>query len=262
MSLHSAIYEGSVRHRRFHPVPNIFRYRLFLMYLDLAELPELFKPYRFWSCERPNIAAFRREDYLGKANIPLDRAVRDLVEEQTGHRPPGPIRMLAHLRYLGYCFNPVTSYYCFNEDGSDVATIVAEINNTPWMERHQYVLDNSMNRHSSPNWRRFRLSKEFHISPFMAMEIDYDWRFRVPGDTLNVHLNNNVGGEKLFDATLKLARREINEQTLSRMLLQYPVMTGKVTAMIYWQALRLSLKGATFYVHPAKRKSEMIENKA
>ena len=250
MSFKSAIYEGTIRHRRFQPVPNSFQYRLFLMYLDLAELPSLFNRHRWWSLERSNIASFRRADYMGDARQSLDSAVRTLVEKRTGQKLQGPIRMLAHMRYFGYCFNPVSFFYCFDKDDQNVETIVAEINNTPWMERHQYVLDESLNQHPSRQWKRYRLNKEFHISPFMDMRIAYDWRFRQPGETINIHLNNFNGNNKLFDATLKLSRQEITQRNLSRMLIKYPLMTTKVTAMIYWQALRLKLKGVPFYDHP------------
>ncbi len=162
--------------------------------------------------------------------------------------------MLAHLRYFGYCFNPVSFYYCFDENDQFVETIVAEINNTPWMERHQYVLDGSLNEDSSQEWKRYRLNKEFHISPFMDMQINYDWRFRQPGETINIHLNNFNGSEKLFDATLRLSRQEITQHNLSRTLILYPLMTAKVTAMIYWQAMRLKLKGVPFYDHPGATK--------
>lgn len=253
MAHKSAIYAGTIRHRRFRPVSNTFQYRLFMMYLDISELPALFAPYRFWSLERPNIASFRRKDYLGDASVPLDSAVRRLVQQRTGQWPAGPIRMLSHLRYFGYCFNPVSFYFCFDENDTSVKTIVAEINNTPWMERHQYVLDEVLNTHPSGKWRRYRFNKQFHVSPFMDMQVDYDWRFRLPGDVIRVHMINYEGGRRLFDATLSLSRKEINGRNLSRMLINYPFMTAKVTARIYWQALRLRLKGAPFYPHPAVR---------
>ena len=253
MQINSAIYEGTIRHRRFEPSVNTFKYRLYMMYLDLNELPTLFAPYTLWSLEKSNIASFHRRDYFGNADQPLDSAVRDLVEKRTGRRPSGPIRMLAHLRYFGYCFNPVCFYYCFDETGRSVETIVAEINNTPWLERHQYVLDESLNEHPNNKWRQYRFHKEFHISPFMDMQISYDWRFQVPGEGIRVHMNNFRRGSKLFDATLTLSRREISGRYLSRMLLKYPFMTAKVTAMIYWQALRLHIKGVPFYPHPAAR---------
>ena len=251
--MHSAIYAGTVRHRRFAPVENAFRYRLFLMYLDLAELPGLFRSHRLWSVGRPNIAWFHRGDYLGDPNLPLDRAVRRLVAARTGTRPTGPIRMLAHLRYFGYCFNPVCFYYCYDDCDSDVEAIVAEINNTPWLERHPYVLGKDRNEHPARQWRRYRFRKEFHVSPFMDMDIDCDWRFRVPGERINVHMINYRQGRRLFDASLDLRRRAITSAQLSRVLIQYPLMTAKVTAMIYWQALKLYRKGAPFYVHPGKR---------
>ena len=248
----SCIYEGRVRHRRFRPVINTFSYRLFLMYLDLAELPTVFENRWLWSYGRVNLAYFRRRDHLGDPRIPLDRAVRDLVHEKTQVHLLGPIRMLTHLRYFGYCFNPVSFYYCYNQAGTQVETIVVEIHNTPWGEEHLYVLGKSMNEHPMPGWKRHRLAKAFHVSPFMSMEIAYDWRFREPGNRISVHFDSMEQGRKLFDATLSLKRREITKGALARVLVLYPMMTLKVVGAIYWQALRLKVKGAPFYVHPNK----------
>ncbi|MFO7715926.1 DUF1365 domain-containing protein [Desulfosarcina sp.] len=248
----SAIYRGTIRHRRFAPVENAFQYRIFFMFLDLAELPGVLDLHPLWSSGRVNLAYFRRRDHFGDSGTALDQALRDHVESKTGQRPAGPIRMLTHLRYFGHCFNPVTFYYL--HDGSDtrLETIVAEITNTPWGERHLYVLNDTRNIHPDRLWRRFRFSKEFHISPYMPMDIDYDWRFSVPGDHLNVHLINLKGGRQVFDATLKLSRIPIDRQNLTRMLLLYPAMTVKVVAMIYWQALKLKLKQTPFYGHPVE----------
>jgi len=229
------------------------------MYLDLNELPDLFKPFRFWSVEKANIATFRRKDHLGDPAISLDQAVRDLVEKRLGDRPAGPIRILTHLRYFGYCFNPVSFYYCFNTADTRVETIIAEIHNTPWLEEYPYVLGDHLNEHSEAAWRRFRFDKMFHVSPFMDMDIVYDWRFRVPGERLNVHMINYRNGERLFDASLALKRRKISAASLSRLLIRYPLMTAKVTALIYRQALRLHLKKAPFFTHPAKRDSQFKE---
>lgn len=132
----SCIYEGQVRHRRFSLVENVFRYRLFLLYLDLAELPTLFDPSRFWSYEQANIASFYRKHHLGSPDISLDTTVRDLVAQQTGTLPAGPIRMLTHLQYFGYCFNPVCFYYCYDAADQELETIVAEVHNRPWGETH------------------------------------------------------------------------------------------------------------------------------
>jgi len=135
-----------------------------------------------------------------------------------------------------------------------VETIVAEIHNTPWGEEYCYVLGGQLNEHPVRGWKRYRFGKNFHISPFMDMDIWYDWRFREPGETLSVHITNYEKGIKLFDATLTLRRNEINSFSLNRVLLIYPFMTVKVITMIYLQALRLWSKGAVFYIHPEKRK--------
>ena len=251
--MHSCIYEGTIRHRRFRPRPNMFEYRLFFMFLDLAELPALCDLHPLWSCERFNVACFRRRDHFGEAAIPLDQAVADLVEDRLGSRPNGPIRLLTHLRYFGYCFNPASFYYCYDSADTEVETIVVEIHNTPWGERHCYVLGAEDNEHPIKYWRRHRFAKAFHVSPFIDMEIHYDWRFREPQDSLQVHMIDYENGQKLFDASLALKRRAIRRRELTRVLYRYPLMTVKVVALIYWQALRLLVKKTPFYTHPKKR---------
>src|SRR5512137_317176 len=124
--MESRIYTGHVGHQRLTPVGNEFRYRLFFLYLDLAELDQVFAGRWLWSVERPNWASFRRRDHLRQPG-PLDEAVRDEVKRQLGFRPVGPVRILTHLRYLGYCFNPISIYYCHGADGTNLEAIVAEV---------------------------------------------------------------------------------------------------------------------------------------
>ena len=247
----SAIYEGTVRHRRFHPRAHAFRYRVCMLYLDLAELDTLFAGRWLWSVDRRNVAAFHRADYLGPTDRPLDTAVRDRVESETGARPAGPIRLLTHPRYLGHVFNPVSFYYCFDAGGARVETILAEITNTPWGERHAYVLP--VTGAPGAAHHRFRLRKRFHVSPFLDMDYLYDWRFTEPGERLAVHMRNERDGRRDFDASLSLARRPLDGRGLARVLAAHPLMTARVTGAIYWQALRLWLKGVPFYRHPRKR---------
>jgi DUF1365 family protein len=249
--MESCLYLGSVRHRRFAPTDNRFAYRLFMSYLDLAEVPELFDRYLFWSARRAAPAWFRRTDFHGDAAVPLDDAVRDLVASRTGARPTGPIRLLTHLRYFGYSFNPVSFYYCFDASGETVESIVAEITNTPWKERHAYVLPVASSVGSGGAWR-FRFEKQFHVSPFMPMDMRYDWRFSAPEDGLHVHMENWRDGRPVFDATLNLAREPITSASLARALIGFPLMTAQVVALIHWQALRLWIKRAPFYTHPDK----------
>ena len=249
MSIHSCIYEGRLRHRRFAPVVNAFEYRIFMMYLDLAELPNLFDRHWLWSSERPNVAYFRRADHLGEPQLPLEDCVRQLVKEVSGRYSEGPIRLLTHLRYGGYVFNPVSIYYCFDRTDSRVDTVVGEVNNTPWGEQHCYVLHQEMDRGRGVR-KCYQFSKAFHVSPFMSMQQDYTWRFSTPRRSLSVHMDNWQDGRHLFDATLVLRRREISAAALARVLLQYPLITTKVVCAIHWQALKLWLKHCPFYPHP------------
>ena len=248
--LRSAVYEGVVRHRRHAPRAHAFRYRMAQLYLDLDELPQLFRDRPLWSVDRRNVAEFRRSDYLGDPDLPLADAVRRQAARVLGREPTGPIRLLTHLRYFGYVFNPVSFYYCFRPDGETLDAIVAEITNTPWSERHAYVLPVD-GAQASGRALRWTFAKRFHVSPFMAMDHDYDWRFTVPGDDLRVHMDVMRGGERSFDATLGLQRRPLDAASLSRVLWRYPLMTAQVMGAIHWQALRLWLKRVPVHDHPS-----------
>jgi uncharacterized protein len=244
----SAVYEGWVRHRRFEPVEHKFRYPLFLMYLDLAELPEVLDPYPFFSARGRALARFRREDFMGDPARPLAECAREAVEEATGISPSGPVRLLAGLRYFGHNFNPVSFYYCFDSPAERVDAVVANVQNIPWGERHSYVLARGERRGSVLG---DELEKTFHVSPLMGMDQTYAFRASEPGERLAVHIESRPhGGGKSFDATLSLQRRELSRRTLTRLLARYPAMSLQVVAKIYMQALRLKLKGARYYPHP------------
>jgi len=255
--MHSALYIGSIQHRRFGPAKNAFRYRIFMNYIDLRELPGLFDRRWFWSARHPALARFKRADFLGPADVPLDTAVRDLVTARVGTRPAGPIRLLTHLRFFGYSFNPVSFYYVFDAKDSRVETIVAEITNTPWKERHAYVLPvANAGRQPSRAWR-FSFEKQFHVSPFMPMDMRYEWSFSAPAEGLHVHMENWRDGAAQFDATLNLKRHAMTTGSLARALIQFPFMTAKVSALIHWQALKLLVKRTPIHVHPSKRDRQL-----
>jgi len=248
----NAIYTGWVRHRRSVPRAHAFRYRLFMLYLDLADIDSVFAGRWLWSVGRRNLAEFRRSDYHGDPRVPLDTAVRDTVERHLGARPAGPIRMLAHLRYFGHCFNPVVFYYGFAPDGATLEWILAEISNIPWNERHPYVLPvAAAQRHQGAFGWTFR--KEFTVSPFMPLERDYDWRFQTPGEQLRAHMDVRAGRHVEMDATLVLDREPLTGPGLAKTLLHHPVMSARVVMAIYWQAFRLWAKGVPFHGHGRDR---------
>ena len=246
--MHSALYTGRLRHRRFSPRPHAFAYAVYMAWLDLAELDRVFRGRWFWSTSHRTLAWLRRADYLGDPALPLDEAVRRHVMAAGQPRPTGPIRVLTQLRNYGHCFNPVTFYYCYDATDSRVETVVAEITNTPWKQRHAYVLPAP----PQPAGRclDFSFAKDFHVSPFMPMDMGYRWRFSVPGERLAVHMANTRGGVPVFDATLALKRQEITGPALATVLLRFPFSTLRVLAGIYWQALRLKLKGVPVHDHP------------
>ncbi|MGB5456089.1 MAG: DUF1365 domain-containing protein [Gammaproteobacteria bacterium] len=249
----SCIYEGRVRHRRFTPRRHAFNYRLYMMYLDLDELPGLFDRFWLWSARHFNLAWFNRTDHMGEKSRPLKDVVGDTLFKHTGYRPEGPIRLLTHCRYFGFGFNPVSFYYCFDKTDTHIENIIAEVNNTPWGEQYCYVLneaDNVADSTSSTGHKQYKPIKDFHVSPFMPMNINYDWRFNQPGQRLTVHMQNFIDADKLFDATLDLEYRPINSMNMARVLAQYPVITLKVVVGIYYQALRLLLKRTPVYDHP------------
>ncbi|MGH2987068.1 MAG: DUF1365 domain-containing protein [Solirubrobacterales bacterium] len=243
----SGLYEGWVRHRRLEPVEHSFRYPLFMAYVDLAELPEVLDPLRGWSARRPALAWLRRSDQLGDPSRPLSDCVRDAVEGELGERPRGPIRTLTNLRYFGHCFNPVSFHFCFAPGGERVAAVLADVSNTPWGERHAYAIRANGSRVISA-----RIEKRLHVSPLMGMDHVYEWRTTVPGDDLQVHIESRREGRVAFEATLSLRRRKLAPDTARRMLIRYPAMTAGVVARIYWQALRLRLKGAPWHPHPER----------
>lgn len=240
MTSASAVYEGRVSHRRAIPVEHAFSYPVCMLYLDLDELPAVLDRHPLWSATRPAPGRIRRRDLLGDPAVPLGDAVRDVVGRHTGARPSGPIRLLTMPRMFGHVFNPVSFYFCFGAGGAGVETVLAEVTNTPWGERHAYVMDPAGGGSD----------KAFHVSPFMGMDHRYSWRLTPPADTLAISITSDRAGERVFDAALRLDRRPLTRGALTHVLVRHPA-AGLVTlARIYGQALRLKRKGAPYFPHP------------
>ncbi|HEY6398599.1 MAG TPA: DUF1365 domain-containing protein [Solirubrobacteraceae bacterium] len=239
----SCIYEGTIRHRRFDPRRE-FSHRLALAYLDLDELPGLLGGRLL--ARRPGLVRFRRRDYLGDNSVPLDGAVRDVVERHTAARPTGPIRLLTHPRSFGHCFNPVSFYYCLEPGGERVQALVTEVTNTPWGERHAYVLEAEQGRPGLDA----QFDKALHVSPFMGMDHRYEIRAGAPAQTLSVHIASRRADATVFDATLALRRRELTRASMARVTARYPLATVRVLALIYAHAVGLKLAGVPVHAHP------------
>lgn len=241
----SAIYEGSVTHRRSEPLEHGFRYPIFMPLVDVDELPGLLDPIPLWSARRRAPARYRRSDYLrGHGDdLPLADAARELVGERTGSRPEGPVLMLANPRYWGIGFNPVSFYFAYGAGG--IAAMVAEVTNTPWGQRRCYVLE------AGPDGLRGEFAKRLHVSPFMPMEQTYEWSATEPAEHLNVSIaNRDENGRTVFTAGLSLRRRDLSPRAMGEILFRYPPMTASTLARIYLNAARLKLKGAPYHRPP------------
>jgi DUF1365 family protein len=247
----SAIYEGTIRHRRVAEREHEFRYRVAMAYLDLDEIASGAPAGRGLTRTRPGLVRFRRSDYLGDPRASLSDAVRTLVAQRLGRdAPQGPIRLLTHLRSFGHCFNPISLYYCFAPGGERLEAIVAEVTNTPWGERHAYVLPRADDAGPDARVLRGSFDKALHVSPFMGMDQRYDWRAPAPGETLSLHVESVERGERTFDATLNLRRRPLDRRTLARITARYPAATQRMLVLIYAHAVALKLKGVSVKPHP------------
>jgi DUF1365 family protein len=249
----SGVYIGTLRHRRFSPLAHEFTYPLFMVLLDVDRIADLMGASRFTSRNRFNWATFADRDHLGDPKLPLRERLAADAARNGVELPAGPILLLTHLRYLGYCFNPVSFFYCF--DGEDhLQLVLAEVNNT-FGGSHNYWLrpfPHSIPRFPDSPIPRFSssASKSLYVSPFIEADVDYTFAFTRPGESLVAHMETRKDGETFFDATLTLDRREWSATQIRHALVRHPLMTASVIAGIHWEALRLWRKGVPIVPRP------------
>lgn len=233
----SAIYEGTIRHRRTAEKDHAFTYRVAMTYLDLSEIETALDG----RLAKPGFGPlrFRRSDFYGDPSIPLDDAIRAFAGTE------GPVRLLTHLRSFGHCFNPASFYYCFAADGTTLEAVVAEVTNTPWGEKRAYVMPRNARGQLGGSF-----AKKLHVSPFFGMDQTYSWRAREPDDSLFLHMENNEAGKRVFDATLRLERKPLDARTVRRISLRYPAASRRMLVLIYAHAVLLKLKGVKVKPHP------------
>ena len=246
----SCFYEGMVFHSRKTPKRHGFRLGLYMAFLDLDEIGDLFGNCRLMTTNWPWFNRFRRRDYFGEARC-LKVALLDFINEQTGDETIDRVALLTQVRTLGYFMNPVAFYYCFDIE-DELKYIVAEVNNTPWGEKHLYLLDSS-------HWMgdadgRSTTKKEMHVSPFMSMAYRYHWSISEPSETLRLTIRLRDQNEKVpFIAGIRLKRREFSTISLLRLNLRYPFITLRILIGIYFQAFRLWCKKVPVQTHPNKQ---------
>jgi len=233
----SGLFVGTLRHRRFTPVAHTFTYPLFMALLDIDRVPELMQRSRLTSHNRWNWASFDDRDHFGDPGRPLRERLEADAARHGIDLPAGPVFLLTHLRYLGYCFNPVSFFYCFDHAGRP-RVVVAEVSNTSGGTRNYWL-------QPDPAARPFRAAaaKSLAVSPFMPVDLDYTFAFTPPATRLVAHIETSQAGVVGFDATLSLERRPWTAAEIRRVLVRYPAMTATVMAQIHWEALRLWWKG-------------------
>ena len=239
-----SIYEGAVVHERAGAKRRRFTYRVAMPMVDLDELESMRGLAPFWRASGRGVVAFRRRDYMGDAARPLAGVVRDTVAARAGFRPDGPIRLLAHHRTWGWCFNPLALYYCYASDGMTLEAVVADVTNTPWGESHAYVLD------TRGGVEHLEQPKQMHVSPFLPMDLSYRFHVAQPGERCNVSIKVMRRDDIVFRANLSLVRREMTRREIVRMLVRYPFLTHRVSLGIYVHALRLWMSRVPFIAHP------------
>jgi DUF1365 family protein len=248
--MHSCIYEGIVTHSRFDPIEHQFRYRLYMLMLDLSELADLLKSGSFMASRRWAMRSFLSTDHLSGTED-LAQQVRDKIFSETGRQSQGRIRLLTQLRHFGYYFSPLNLFYVSDSEDCTIEYVLAEVNNTPWGERQLYLLSDR-NRVPGSGFRYVH-SKAMHVSPFMEMEMDYHWHITVPADQLCVQLENWKQEQRVFSAGLVMQRKALTVANLRRASWRFPWMTAQIILAIHYQALKLWWKRCPVYVHPRKR---------
>lgn len=243
LAIESAIYKGVVYHQRSLPKLHKFSYQIYLYWIKLNEIDQLASSIKGFGNTKKGLNAvkFRREDYLGDPNVPLQQAVLTRMNElrpQNVAPLEGDVFMLGQVRTFGLYFSPVNLYYLRAKNGS-FSHLLAEVSNTPWNERHHYLIDLANQKD---------MDKAFHVSPFNPIDMVYKWQVQQPNEDLKLHLSC-YKQQKHFEAALDLQKIPLSSATLRQALISIPSMTIKTVAGIYWQATKLFFKRMPIYMH-------------
>ncbi len=265
-----SLAHAHIRHRRYTPKAHAFEYQMGYVLANIDHLTEACQHSPFWSYNRFNFISLYDKDLLASDGQSVRETLRDAIALQLGESlsTSQPIYVLALPRYLGFAFNPVSFYWVYDDQKPTLKFIAAHITNTPWHERFLYCFScnqsesntsthANQNKHQEPVYR-FLFDKQFHVSPFMPMDLKYDWRFKLdqskdPSHSA-IHMQLNRHGELVFDATMKFTLQPLSTWKQNLFPLIYPLQSLKIVWAIYWQALRIFVKRIPFFSHPTVRK--------
>ena len=247
----SCIYSGFVTHRRFKPKRHFFTYKTFSLLIDLNEIENLGKKINFFSYNRFNILSFYNADHGPRDGSSLIEWVKNRLADAKINIGSGTIKLLCYPRFFGYVFNPLSIFYCY-DDNLHLKAILYEVKNT-FNEQHTYVFSAS---HTS-NLILHKCDKKFYVSPFMEMNTFYNFRLLNPGKILNVFIKQQDSEGTLFTACQYGKKVEMSSKNLLFQFLRHPLMSFKVILAIHFEALKLWIKGVKFVKRKIKIKNNL-----
>lgn len=275
--MNSRLYECHVMHARFLPKAHRFSYRIFMLAVDLDELPTLHRRLRLFSVNRPNLYAFRETDHLPvgeplhNPNAPQPdskptglpslsapslkaRVLAFLSVHKVELGPRGRIELVTLPRVFGYLFNPVSFFFCYDSTGACVAAL-AEVTNT-FREVKPYFLGPETFRAAAssrgPGAFHLRTPKHFYVSPFSDVDVAFDFHLRPPAEKLSIQIDDYAGADRTLTSTLAGPARPLTDARLAWFTFKYPLLTLRVIALIHWHALRLYLRKIPWFPKAAR----------